>query len=267
LVPSSVHVTSEPANGSTAVNGTTGAIAYTPDPDWNGTDSFDYEVCDDASPAECDTATVSINVTAVNDPPVAVDDSAYTLQGTVVTVSVLDNDHDPDGDDISVVSVGPADNGNTGTNGVTVTYTATLEFLGTDVFTYTVSDGSLAATGTVTVTVAANLPPTISVIPDQETVKNVPVGPISFTVGDLETPVGQLMVSGRSSNAALVPDGNILFGGTGANRTVLIVPAAASSGETMITITVDDGTHTADRIFRVTVWASRIFMPMVARGP
>ena len=67
--------------------------------------------------------------------------------------------------------------------------------------------------------------------------------PIAFTIGDAETPPSGLTLSGTSSNATLVPNANITFGGgTGANRNVVITPVAGESGTTTITITVSDGT-------------------------
>src|SRR5439155_608295 len=58
---------------------------------------------------------------------------------------------------------------------------------------------------------------------------------------DVETPPDSLMVSGRSSNPDLVPDANILFGGSGSNRTVTLRPATNQFGSTTITLTVRDG--------------------------
>src|SRR5260370_40142027 len=54
------------------------------------------------------------------------------------------------------------------------------------------------------------------------TTSGTAVGPINFTVGDVETPAGSLTVSGGSSNQTLVPDGNIVLGGTGGKRTVTL---------------------------------------------
>ena len=76
----------------------------------------------------------------------------------------------------------------------------------------------------------ANTAPTISVIGPQATNEDTATGAIAFTVGDTETPVGSLTVSGSSSNTTLVPNGNIAFGGSGANRTVTVTPAANQNG-------------------------------------
>ena len=100
---------------------------------------------------------------------------------------------------------------------------------------------------------AANTPPTISDIPDQTTPQNTPEGPIAFTVGDAETAPGSLTVTGSSSNTTLVPNANITFGGSGANRTVTVSPASGQTGTTTITVTVSDGTLTGQDTFVQTV--------------
>ena len=64
LNPASVTVVSAPANGTTSVNSTTGAITYTPNTGFAGTDSFTYRVCSSASATLCDTAIVTITVSA-----------------------------------------------------------------------------------------------------------------------------------------------------------------------------------------------------------
>jgi PKD repeat protein len=97
---------------------------------------------------------VVITVTGVNDPPVAADDAASTVQAIRVTIDVLDNDGDIDDDPLTVYAVGPAGDGTVTNNVNDVTYTSTRSFFGTDVFTYTVSDGEGGFdTATVTVTV------------------------------------------------------------------------------------------------------------------
>jgi hypothetical protein len=84
--------------------------------------------------------------------------------------------------------------------------------------------------------------PTISNIPDQTVPVNGILGPIAFTVGDADSPAGSFTVSGVSADPTLVPNANIVFGGSASNRTVTITPAANKSGATTITITVSDST-------------------------
>jgi hypothetical protein len=92
-------------------------------------------------------------VTAANQTPVAEDDTASTVQDTPVDIAVLDNDSDPDGDTLTVVDVGIASDGTATTDGSQVTYTPTAAFTGTATFTYTISDGDLTDSATVTVIV------------------------------------------------------------------------------------------------------------------
>ena len=102
-------------------------------------------------------------------------------------------------------------------------------------------------------TVTVNALPTISDIPDQITDEDTPTGDIPFTVGDAETTASDLTVTGSSSNTTLVPNGNISFGGSGANRTVKATPAANRSGTATITVSVSDGLATTSDTFVLTV--------------
>jgi large repetitive protein len=103
-----------------------------------------------------DAATVSVTVTPSNDPPKAVDDSVTTKRKRSVTIAVLRNDSDPDGDPVRVVSVGDFTNGGKAriNKDRTVTYKPSKKFAGTETFRYTIIDGQGGTdTATVTVTV------------------------------------------------------------------------------------------------------------------
>src|SRR5262249_2946925 len=91
-----------------------------------------------------------------------------------------------------------------------------------------------------TLAFTVNQAPTISSIGLQNTTMNTPVGPINFTVGDAETPAGNLIVSVPSSNQLVLPDANILLDGSGANRNIKLTPAAGQLGTAFVTITVTD---------------------------
>ena len=132
-----------------------GTLKYVPDPDFNGTDSFTYTINGG------DTATVTVTVEAVDDNPVAVDDTATTDEDVEVDIDVLDNDTDVDGDPITVEDFTQPANGTVTENlDGTLAYTPDPGFSGTDSFTYTINGGD---TATVTITVVAapvvNLPP------------------------------------------------------------------------------------------------------------
>jgi glucose/arabinose dehydrogenase len=136
----------------------------------------------------------------------------------------------------------------------TVTVTPAANQSGGVTITVTVSDGALSASDPFVLTVnAVNDAPTISNIADQTINQGASTGAIAFTVGDAETAASALTVSGSSSNPTLVPNGNIVFGGSGANRTVTVTPVATQSGSATITVTVSDGTLTASDPFVLTV--------------
>lgn len=87
---------------------------------------------------------------------------------------------------------------------------------------------------------SAGTPPTISVMGNQSIAKNTTLGPISFTVDDPDSSVDGLTLAGFSSDSTLVPLSSFVFGGSGANRTVQITPAADRSGAVSIGIIVTD---------------------------
>src|SRR5437867_817024 len=110
----------------------------------------------------------------------------------------------------------------------------------------------------------ANTPPTISSIADLSISQNTATAPIAFTVGDAQTSAGSLVVSGASSSPALVPNANIVFGGSGANRTVTVTPALNQTGTATITVTVSDGSLTASDSFVLTVNATANTTPTIS---
>ncbi|MBW8906223.1 MAG: tandem-95 repeat protein [Betaproteobacteria bacterium] len=149
-----VTAVTQGAHGAVVINPDK-TVKYTPAANYNGPDAFTYTISDGHGGTA--TGTVTITVTAVNDAPVAVNDSATVVAGGTVTVSVLANDTDIDGPGLSVTSVTQGAHGSVAINpNQTVTYTASL-FVGTDSFTYTVSDGA-GGTATATVTVSLTAP-------------------------------------------------------------------------------------------------------------
>jgi alpha-tubulin suppressor-like RCC1 family protein len=172
-------VVSGPAHGDLVFN-PDGTFGYTPDANFNGTDSFTYTVTDqtggthihgltgllnlftlgafgDDGHSATAPATVTITVTAVDDAPVAVGDIVTVAEDSTATViPVLSNDTDVDGGPRTVTAVTQPGHGTvtvTGTGtGTAISYTPAANFNGTDTFGYTLNGGS---TATVTVTVTA----------------------------------------------------------------------------------------------------------------
>ncbi len=152
--PTTVSTVSGPAHGSVSVDSISGEVTYTPNTGYDGTDSFTYTVQDDDG-ATSNVATVTVTVNPVNDPPVANDDTASTPEDTPVDIDVLNNDTDPEGDDLTVTFVSNPPHGSAAINpDGTVKYTPDPNYCGADSFTYTISDGNGGTdTATVNVTV------------------------------------------------------------------------------------------------------------------
>jgi uncharacterized repeat protein (TIGR01451 family) len=138
----------------------------------------------------------------------------------------------------------------------TLTVTPAANQSGTATITVTVSDGVATATDTLVLTVLdVNHPPTISDAADQTVAEDTRSGVIAITIGDHETSVADLLVTAVSSNSALVPAGNLVFGGSGAHRTLVVIPAANCNGHATITVSVSDGALTTSDTFTMTVTA------------
>ena len=95
--------------------------------------------------------------------------------------------------------------------------------------------------------------PNISDVPDQTIDEDTATPPLAFTIGDDYIAPGSLVVTGTSSDTTLVPTGNIVFGGSGANRSVTITPAPDQSGIATLTLRVSNGSLTRDTTFVLTV--------------
>jgi len=160
-----IQAVSDPPHGTATHDG--GLAYYTPDLNFNGTDSFSYTITD-GNGGEA-TATVMVMVTPINDMPAADDDSFTVLVGSADNIlDVLAGDNDPDGDPLTVVEVGNPVHGVVSVRGDNLLYTPQSDFSGMDSFTYTVEDGQGGeASAKVTITVTdqryiAYLPFTLS---------------------------------------------------------------------------------------------------------
>ncbi|MCF9331720.1 tandem-95 repeat protein, partial [Vibrio parahaemolyticus] len=206
----SLDTNNGPANGTVSVN-PDGSVTYTPNDNYQGTDSFTYIV---TSGGVSESTTVSVDVTPVNDAPVAKDDTAITDEDTPVTIDVLPNDNDIDGDKLSIQSASvPEAQGKVEIVDGKLVFTPAENFNGDAEITYTVTDGELTDAAKVTVTVnPVNDAPTIKV----DAVESITEDAVStdtvvatLTVRDTDTPEDQLTVSlENNSNGYFVLVGN-----------------------------------------------------------
>ena len=237
-----VSAVTQGANGTVTFAG--GSVTYTPNGNFNGSDSFTYTVSDGNGGTA--TATVNMTVNAVNDGPVAADDSATTNEDTSITVNVVSNDSDVDGDTLVVSAVTQGVNGTVSFAGGSVTYTPSGNFNGSDSFTYTMSDGNGGtATGTVNVTVNLVNDAPVANNDSATTNEETPVT-VNVLSNDIDVEGDSLVVSAVTQGT----NGTVTFAG----GSVTYTPTANFNGSDSFTYTVSDGNGgTASATVSVTV--------------
>ena len=238
----SVAVVSGPANGTVHLDPQTGEFTYTPDADYNGTDSFTYTATD-AAGATSGTATVTINITPVPDRPQAADDAFGTDEDTPVRGNLLDNDRDPDGDEVTAIL------GNVPANGTvhldadgTFTYTPDADFNGTDSFSYTITDatGLTSRTATVTITVRAvdDAPVAVADTVRVSTGRTATIAVTDLLANDTDADGDPISLTGVSNAVG----GTVTY--DAATGTVTFTRATGYTGPTSFDYTVNDGSTT-----------------------
>jgi RHS repeat-associated protein len=189
------------------------------------------------------TATASLGARACTAPPatpIARDDAAETAAGVVVMIPVLANDHDPQGDPLTVIRIGAPSHGAASLNADgTVAYLPQADYLGGDSFPYTISDGRFGtARAIVTVTVTApapNRPPTVNTGSDQTI--NLPTNTVRVagTVTDDGLPAGGTLtvqwskISGPASVVFSNPASAVTDASFGASGTYVLRLLASDS--------------------------------------
>ncbi|MBC7967581.1 MAG: tandem-95 repeat protein, partial [Fuerstia sp.] len=172
LSPSSIELGTSPTNGTVTI-GSNGNLTYTPNANFNGTDTFTYLIY--GLDGDARTATVTVVVGAVDDVPLAANDAFTTNEDQPVTGTVATNDSGLGDGGLTFSQLSSPVNGTLSwsSNG-SFTYTPAANFSGTDTFTYRVTDADGdTSTATVTITVnAVNDAPTTtndSVTTDEDT--------------------------------------------------------------------------------------------------
>ncbi|PIE00735.1 MAG: hypothetical protein CSA79_02545 [Thiothrix nivea] len=233
-----------------------GVLTYTPASGFVGTDTFTYTVSDGRGGEATATVTVIVeNQVDSNTNPVANDDSGRTKPGEALTISVLENDTDADGDTLTISSVDATSrHGGTVTiSGSDVVYTPTGGFTGTDTFTYTITDGQGGtATATVTVSVDSDEPVNDLDVRDDQQTTNVDT---SVTIDVLENdkdPDGdKLTIKDFDSNTqqggtvTKNSDGHLVYtpekGFTGKDSfNYTVQDENGETGSAVVTVTVED---------------------------
>src|SRR6185369_14896371 len=249
-----VTAVSNASNGSVVLN-LDGTVTFSPDLNFNGTAGFDYTVSDGLL---TDIGHMTITVTAVNDAPVAVDDTGTTAEDVAVSFTQDDlkgNDTDADNSNaqLNVTAVSNASNGSVVLNlDGTVTFSPDLNFNGTAGFDYTLSDGSLTDIGHMTITVTAVNDAPVAVDDTGTTTEDVAV---SFTQNDLKGNDTDVDNSNAQLNVTAVSNpsnGSVVLNLDG---TVTFSPDLNFNGTAGFDYTVSDGLLTDIGHMTITVTA------------
>ncbi len=175
---------------------------------------------------------IATATTAANNPPSAGNDSVSTNEDSAITINTLANDSDPDGQNLTITTVGSPANGTTSTNGSTVTYTPKTDFNGSDSFSYTVSDGA-GGSATATVSISVNS------VNDAPTAVND-----SGSVGTNDTVTINVLANDsdkEGSPLSLVSVGSANKGSISISGSSVIYTAGKKRGNDTVSYTVSDG--------------------------
>ncbi|MFM9975884.1 MAG: tandem-95 repeat protein, partial [Beijerinckiaceae bacterium] len=248
------------AHGTVIINAN-GTFSYQPDANYNGVDSFTFTVNDGTVTIEY---TMSVTVTAVNDAPVATNNSATTDEDTLININVLGDDTDIDGDTLSITHIDGqaiAVNGSVAVTGGsirlnadnTLTFTPTLNYNGAPSFSYAISDGNGgASTATVNLTVNAinDTPVLTTPIPDATFAEDQPVS-ITIAAGtftDVDGPAA--IYTATLAGGAALPAWLVF---TPATQSFSGTPPLNFNGFLDITVRASDGSLFAQDDFRLTI--------------
>lgn len=228
-----------PSNGGTVtISSDNKNVIYTPASNFNGQETFTYTVQDQNGATGV--ATVTVQLRAVNDNPVAVNDTLATVKttDTDVFINVLSNDTmGPDtGETLTVSQVGTPSQGGSvrvGTGGNGVVYTPKSGFTGNETFTYTLSDGNGGtSTATVTVTVSPAAPPPTVVGESFNINEDATAAEFNVLSNDTPAETGQTL----TIVDAKAPNGTATISSNGSKIT--FTPKANFSGQELVVYTV-----------------------------
>ncbi len=256
--------------GTWTVN-TSGMVTFTSVANFNNTATLQYRVNDNGG-ATSNSGTISVTVTAVNDPPVANNDAGTATEDNVLNINVIANDTDPDGSiNGSTIDLNPASPGiqNTITNAAgtftasaaspgIVIYTPASNFTGTATATYTVNDngGLTSNSATITITVSASNDAPVAVNDAVTTTEDTAVK-FDVTANDTDTD-GTIDGATVDLNTAVagIQNSNTVTGGTftaSATGEVTFTPTANYYGTAVVSYRVNDNAGATSGAATITV--------------
>ena len=223
----------QPSNGT--LTGAVPNLTYTPNADYNGNDSFTFKVNDGTVDSE--PATVSITVTAVNDPPVATAQSVTTNQDTEIAITLAGTD--TDNDTLTHTVVDQPTNGVLSGTAPNLTYTPNADYNGADSFTFKVNDGTVDSnTAIVSITVTAVNDPPVATAQSMTTKEDTAVSIMleHAAASDADDGILTYTLVDQPRNGTLFPSWGVI------PTTLTYTPNANYNGADSFTFKVNDGT-------------------------
>jgi alpha-tubulin suppressor-like RCC1 family protein len=258
-----------PGHGTTSTNGA--VVHYVPAADYGGPDSFTYTVSDGHATS---VGTVTVSVGGAADAPRPKNDAKTTAEDTAAVIDVLANDVDPDGDTLSIGTVGAPAHGTAVAEAGRVRYTPGSDYCGTDSFTYVASDGALTGTAVVEVTVTCVNDPPVAVDDTETTPEDTELhahvltndtdadGDTMHVTGASGATHGTLTVS--ASSVTYVPEDNFC-GSDSFTYTVADSSGATANGAVFVTVAcVNDPVQIAAAPNQATPWGQLVTVPLTA---
>ena len=223
------QIVETPAHGT--LTGTAPNFTYTPVADYNGEDSFTFQVSDEVTSSQ--PGAVKITINAINDTPVAIAESIETAEDNPIEIVLVGNDID--GDDLTYRLVETAGNGQLSTiDGQKIIYTPDANYYGVDQFVFVVSDDTLSSPSTTIqiLVTPVNDPPVAFSQQDQKQVKfDAGTAAISLQGQDVEGDQLSYLIVDQPSHGQL--------SGIGPNLTY--TPNASFTETDQFTFKVNDG--------------------------
>ncbi len=242
--PSTVTIVQAPNHaGTVSVNASAGSITYTSAAGFSGAETFTYTERDNNG-ALSSAATVTVNVSnPQTSNPTAVDDRALVLENSTVSINVLANDLAATTLDATSVVIGGTGGHGTSHGATTVnadgtvSYTPNANFVGSDSFTYTVTDANGRTSSSATVNINTGVQIT--------NVAKTGTKSVSYTDGN-KTPVtitlsrGQAAIYFNGNGSSAVSKGRITL--TGSGFTVANITLTSTSAASALNILSNAGT-------------------------
>ncbi len=219
------------------------ALTYQPNANFTGVDQFSYTISDGVDGQ----ATAQVTVTVINGPPTVSDDTASTPKSTSITIDVLANDQDPEGEILTIIATTDPEFGSIETLAESIVYTPENGFSGNDFFSYTVSDPQgNEATGIVTIQVVNGSPIAVADVAAVVAGSSVFIDVLLNDSDPDGDPLSIVSIGTVASGTAVIENNGITY----------VADADAANTDLILQYTITDGDDTAQSTVNISIRSS-----------